>query len=159
MLRHILDLMFFKRTTISFKLYLFLKTAFLKCSHRLSHSPCPVHTCSLKILFFQRIAIFFRMPPVGPKFMHAFFAIKGLSPVNDDEYVIHCLDVWPKTFLLNRNLGKSFAINDKEGIIDRRIRIYPRQLIARNPVNQVMNIKHQNLEETIIYLVHLLLDY
>lgn len=90
-------------------------------------SPCPVH--SLEILFFQRIAIIsfsFRMQPVGPRFVHAFFAIKGLSLVKEDEYVIHCLEFWPTTFLLDQNRGMSFAINVEEGIIDRRNRISPR---------------------------------
>lgn len=55
----------------------------------------------------------------------------------------------------------TFAINVEKGIIDRRNRIPPRQLIARNRVDQMMIIhhQHQNLEETIIYLVHILLDY
>lgn len=63
--------------------------------------------------------------------------------------------------MLNQNRGMSFAINVEKGIIDRRNRIPPRQLIARNRVDQMMIIRHQhqNLEETIIYLVQILLDY
>lgn len=77
-----------------------------------------------------------------------------------DEYVIRCLDFCPRTFLLSQNLGMSFAINVKEGIIERRNRIRPRQLIARNPVNEmIIRHRHQNLKETITYLVHLVLDY
>lgn len=94
--------------------------------------------------------------------MHAFFAIKGLSPVKEDEYmyVIHCLDFWPRTLLLNQNRGMSFAIHVARHYRQKEQNTY-KTVIARNPVNQMMIIRHQhqNLEETIIYLIHPLLDY
>lgn len=92
--------------------------------------------------------------------MHTHSLQKSISLMKVDEYVIRCLDFCPRTFLLSQNLGMSFAINVKEGIIERRNRIRPRQLIARSPVNEMITRhRHQNLKETIIYLVHLVLDY
>lgn len=101
------------------------------------------------------------MPPVGNKFYACILCNKRTKP-GERRRVCHSLSRFlAKNFLLNRNLRMSFATNVEEGIIDRRNRIPPRQLIARNSVNQMMIIRHQhqNLEETIIYLVHLLLDY
>lgn len=65
-------------------------------------SPWPVH--SLKILFFQRIAIiFFSLSEchlLATSFMHAFFAIKWLNLVKEEKYVIHCLEILDKNFLI-----------------------------------------------------------
>lgn len=98
------------------------------------------------------------MPPA--LCIHILCKKKNISLMKVDEYVIRCLDFCPRTFLLSQNLGMSFSINVKEGIIERRNRIRPRQLIARSPVNEmIIRHRYENLKETIIYLVHLLLDY
>lgn len=47
----------------------------------------------------------------------------------------------PLSFLLSQNLGMSFAINVKEGIIERRNKTRPRQLIAQSTVNEII-IRH-----------------
>lgn len=78
-----------------------------------------------------------------------------------DEYVIHYVDFWSKTFLLNQNPGMSFAIKCQRKHHRQKEQNASKKLIAWNPLNHMMIIrhKHQNLEETIIYLVYLLFDY
>lgn len=86
--------------------------------------------------------------------MHTHSLQKRPKP-DESRRVCHSL-----SFLLSQNLGMSFAINVKEGIIERRNKTRPRQLIAQSTVNEIIiRHRHQNLKETIIYLVHLLLDY